>query len=235
MRPPYVVSRQDRRVLDVVSVGVTVGVVCWGAVGAWTALTTMNYPWNVWIPFANGASKGALLGLLAAAAVLVVSIKGFPAGWRWSVLVVAFIGGALWGTIRDLLGPPAPAVSFLEPLSGERWYGATMLLHWIGKVAAPAAVCAVVLTLVAGRPYRKAQSVAAGAALMAAGLALVLLPVIATMLVPEVTGNGEHANEGVWAQLRCWVVGIPVFLAGLVRFASLQGERRVVAGHTGAG
>ncbi|MET7330473.1 hypothetical protein [Nonomuraea sp. NPDC005650] len=106
---------------------------CLGAVGAWTAITVGNYPWNKWIPFANGAGKGVILGLLAATASLLVSAKGLRTGWRWSVFILAFTGGSLLGTVRDLLGAPTPAVYFEEPLSDERWYGTTMLLHWAGR------------------------------------------------------------------------------------------------------
>ncbi|MFD2356239.1 hypothetical protein ACFSTC_53690 [Nonomuraea ferruginea] len=85
-------------------VGIAVGVVSWGAVGAWTAVTVGNYPWNKWIPFAYGATKGVLLGLLAAAGALAV----LRTGRRLPVFVLAFVGGGLLGTVRDLLGPPAP-------------------------------------------------------------------------------------------------------------------------------
>jgi hypothetical protein len=100
-------------------IGIAVGVIVWGAVGAWTAGTVGNYPWNKWIPIADGAGKGVVLGLLAAAASLIVSAKGFRTGWRWSVFILAFIGGSLLGTVQDLLGAPAPAVYFAEPLPDE--------------------------------------------------------------------------------------------------------------------
>ncbi|QFY11803.1 hypothetical protein GBF35_39185 [Nonomuraea phyllanthi] len=47
----------DERVWDVLCVGIAVGVVAWGAVGAWTAITVGNYPWNEWIPFGNGSAR----------------------------------------------------------------------------------------------------------------------------------------------------------------------------------
>ncbi|MET7336021.1 hypothetical protein [Nonomuraea sp. NPDC005650] len=202
--PKDIASNQDQRVWDVLCIGIAVGVVVWGAVGAWTAITVGNYPWNKWIPFANGASKGVVLGVLAAAAVLIVSVRGFRTGWRWSVFISTFIGGSLLGTMQDLRGAPAPALYFAEPLSDERWYGTTMLLHWAGKVALPAVVSAVALTLLTARPYRRGQSVSSGATLLFAGIALLLLPVIASHLAPEVQGNGQHANEGAWATIRCW-------------------------------
>jgi len=217
--------REDHHVRDVLCIGIVVGVVTWGAVGAWTAVTVGNYPWNTWIPFANGATKGVVLGLLAAAASLIVSARGLRTGWRWSVFTLAFIGGSLLGTVRDLLGAPAPALYFAEPLPDERWYGATMLLHWAGKVALPAVVCAAALTLLTARPYRPRQSIASSAALFVAGVTLLLLPMIASALAPEVQGNGQHANEGVWAGIRCWLVGIPVMITGLVRLALLQAGR----------
>ncbi|GAA3246537.1 hypothetical protein [Nonomuraea helvata] len=219
------VRDQDERIWDVLCVGIAVGVVAWGAIGAWTAIAVGNYPWNKWIPFANGASKGVVLGLLVATASLIVSAKGLRTGWRWSVFILALVGGSLLGTVQDLRGAPAPALYFAEPLSDERWYGTTMLLHWSGKVALPAVVCAVALTLLAARPYRPRQSIASSAALVFAGVTLLLLPVIASDLAPEIRGNGQHANEGVWAGTRCWFVGIPVLMAGLVRFAVLQARR----------
>lgn len=220
----------DKRVWDVLCVGIAVGVVAWGAIGAWTAIAVGNYPWNKWIPFANGASKGVVLGLIAAAASLVVSAKGFRTGWRWSVFIIAFIGGSLLGTVKDLLGAPAPAVYFAEPLSDERWYGTTMLSHWSGKVALPAVVCAVTLTLLAARTYRPRQSIASSAALVLAGVALLLLPLVASTLAPEIQGNGQHANEGALAGIRCWIIGVPVLMAGLIRLALLYAAREEPAG-----
>ncbi|MGI5489383.1 hypothetical protein [Microtetraspora malaysiensis] len=217
--PKDIARNQDERVWDVLCVGIAVGVVAWGAIGAWTAITVGNYPWNKWIPFANGASKGVILGLLAATASLIVSVRGFRTGWRWPVFITAFIGGSLLGTVQDLLGAPAPAVYFAEPLPDERWYGTTMLLHWAGKVALPAVVCAVALTLLTARPYRWGQSVASSATLLFAGIALLLLPEIASALAPDIQGNGQHVNEGPWASIRCWIVAIPVLMAGLVRLA----------------
>lgn len=211
----------DQRLWDVLCAGIAVGVVVWGAIGAWTAITVGNYPWNAWIPFTDGASKGAVLGLLAAAC-LIASTRGFQTGWRWYVVIAVFAGGSLPGTVRDLLGAPAPAVYYAEPLSDERWYGTTMLLHWAGKVALPAVVCAVVLTLLAARPYRPRQSIASSATLFFAGVALLLLPMIASALAPDIQGNGAHANEGAGAAMRCWAVGIPVLMAGLVRLALLR-------------
>ncbi|MFI6449984.1 hypothetical protein ACIBF6_00370 [Streptosporangium amethystogenes] len=167
------------------SIGIATGVLIWGAVGAWTAVTVQNYPWNKWVPFANGASKGVLLGLFAAVGVAIALAGGSRTGWRWAVFSGALIGGGLIGTIRDLLGPPAPAVYFEEPIPDERWYGTTMLLHWTGKVVLPALVCAVILTLLVARPYRRAQSVLAGAALALAGVAL--LPM---------TGAGTATSTG---------------------------------------
>ncbi|GAT69004.1 hypothetical protein PS9374_04669 [Planomonospora sphaerica] len=208
---------ERERVRDLFSVAIAVGVLAWGAVGAWTAVTVGNYPWNKWIPFANGASKGVVLGVLAATAVAVVSAKGFRTGWRWAVFTGAFIGGGLLGTLRDLQGAPASVLYFAEPLSDERWYGTTMLLHWAGKVALPAAVCALVLTLLAARPYRPGQSTASSTALVLAGIALLLLPVIASSLAPDPQGNGEHVNADIWAFLRCWAVGLPVSAVGLLR------------------
>jgi hypothetical protein len=216
-----IARNSDNRIYDVLCVGIVVGIVAWGAVGAWTAITVGNYPWNTWIPFANGASKGVVLGLLSATASLVVVAMGFPIRWRWSVFILAFIGGSLLGTVQDLRGAPAPALYFAEPLSDERWYGTTMLLHWAGKVALPAVVCAVALTLLTARSYRRRQSVASSAALLIAGVALLLLPTIAEHLAPEVQGNGQHANEGVYAGIRCWIIGFPVLLTGLIRFAFL--------------
>ncbi|MFI7422744.1 hypothetical protein [Nonomuraea sp. NPDC049684] len=223
--PEDIARNQDGRVWDVLCVGIAVGVVAWGAIGAWTAITVGNYPWNKWIPFANGASKGAFLGLLAALISLIPSAKGFRNGWRWTVFVAAFIGGSLLGTVQDLLGAPAPAVYFMDALSDEQWYGMTMLLHWAGKVALPAVVCAVILTTLAGRPYRPRQSIAFSAALFLAGVTLLLLPVIASTLAPEIQGNGQHANEGPWAGMRCWAVGIPILMSGLVRWALLRASR----------
>ncbi|MEV4751812.1 hypothetical protein AB0K21_36120 [Streptosporangium sp. NPDC049248] len=213
------------RIRDVLSIGIAVGVLIWGAVGAWTAVTVQNYPWNQWVPFANGASKGVLLGLLAAVGVAVALAGGSRTGWRWAVFIGALIGGGLLGTIRDLLGPPAPAVYFEESIPDERWYGTTMLLHWTGKVVLPAVVCAVILTLLVARPYRRAQSVLAGAALALAGVALLLLPVIASALAPEVQGNGEHVNKGFKTGLICWIVGIPVLAVGMLRTFSLHTGR----------
>ncbi|GAA0841004.1 hypothetical protein ACFQVD_39530 [Streptosporangium amethystogenes subsp. fukuiense] len=214
------------RVRDVLSIGIAVGVPIWGAVGAWTAVTVQNYPWNQWVPFANGASKGVLLGLLAAVGVATVLADGSRPGWRWAVFSCALIGGGLLGTIRDLLGPPTPAVYFEDSIPDERWYGTTMLLHWTGKVVLPAVVCAVILTLLVARPYRRAQSVLAGAALALAGVALLLLPMIASALAPEVQGNGQHVNEGFKAGLLCWVLGIPVLAVGMLRTFSLRTGRR---------
>ncbi|NRQ36303.1 hypothetical protein HII36_31380 [Nonomuraea sp. NN258] len=212
----------NARIHDVMCVGIAVGVVAWGAIGAWTAITVGNYPWNQWIPFANGASKGAFLGLFAALISLIALAPGFRNGWRWAVFIAAFIGGSLWGTVKDLQGAPAPVLYFAEPLSDEQWYGTTMLLHWAGKIALPAVVCAAILTLLAARPYRSGQSIAAAAALLCAGVALLLLPVIASAIAPEAQGNGQHTNEGFLAGLRCWAVGIPVLLTGLVRWTSLK-------------
>ncbi|MGW0589678.1 hypothetical protein [Streptosporangium sp. NPDC002607] len=212
---------ERERVRDLLSVAIAVGVLAWGAIGAWTAITVGNYPWNKWIPFANGASKGVVLGILAAVAVVIVSAKGFRTGGRWVVFISAFIGGGLLGTLRDLRGAPTPVLYFAEPLSDERWYGTTMLLHWAGKVALPAVVCAVPLTLLAARPYRRGQSIASSTALVLAGIALLLLPVIASNLAPETQGNGEHVNSDVWAFLRCWIVGIPALAVGLLRMLSL--------------
>lgn len=160
---------RDSRVWDLLCVGIAVGIVSWGAVGAWTAITVGNYPWNKWIPFAYGATKGVLLGLLAAAGALAV----LRTGRRLPVFVLAFVGGGLLGTVRDLLGPPAPMLYFLDPLPAERWYWTTMLL-----------------------------------------------PTIAAALAPEIQGNGRHTNEGVWAYLRCWGLGMPVLAAGAVRFSA---------------
>ncbi|GAA2298451.1 hypothetical protein GCM10010149_54000 [Nonomuraea roseoviolacea subsp. roseoviolacea] len=232
--PIDVATDRDTRVWDVMCAGVAAGVVAWGAIGARTALTVGNYPWNKWIPFANGASKGVLLGLLAAACVLLVSLLAAPlvsagalrTGWRWTVFTGAFIGGGLVGTVRDLLGAPAPVLYFAESLSDERWYGTTMLLHWAGKVALPAVACAATLTLLAALPYRRGQSLAASAALMVAGLALLLIPLIATALAPEMQGNGRHADEGFLATVRCWVVGVPVSLIGFVRLVLLSTSGR---------
>ncbi|GGQ27047.1 hypothetical protein [Streptosporangium pseudovulgare] len=208
---------ERERVRDLLCVAIAIGVVAWGAIGAWTAITVGNYPWNKWIPFANGASKGVVLGMLAAVAVVIVSAKGFRTGWRWAVFISAFIGGGLLGTLRDLQGAPDSVLYFAEPLSDERWYGTTMLLHWAGKVALPAVVCAVVLTLLAARPYRQGQSIASSAALILAGIALLALPVVASSLAPEIQGNGEQVNAGIWAGLRCWIIGIPVLVVGLLR------------------
>ncbi|GAA4533296.1 hypothetical protein [Nonomuraea ferruginea] len=221
---PNPARARDSRVWDLLCVGIAVGVVSWGAVGAWTAVTVGNYPWNKWIPFAYGATKGVLLGLLAAAGALAV----LRTGRRLPVFVLAFVGGGLLGTVRDLLGPPAPMLYFSDPLPAERWYWTTtMLLHWAGKVALPAVVCAAALTLLAARPYRPRQSTAAGAALLLAGFALLLLPTIASSLAPEIQGNGEHTNQEVWAFLRCWALGMPVLAAGAVRFSShLAGRGR---------
>ncbi|MEV5895655.1 hypothetical protein [Nonomuraea fuscirosea] len=140
--PKGLASNEDKRVWDVLCVGIAVGVVVWGAVGAWTAITVGNYPWNKWIPFANGA-----------------------------------------------------------------------------RVALPAVVCAAVLALLTALPYRRGQSVASSVTLLLAGIGLLLLPRIASDLAPEIQGNGRHANEDIWAILRCWIVGIPVLLAGLLRSA----------------
>lgn len=225
--PKDIARNQNEHVRDVLCVGIAVGVVVWGVIGAWTAITVGNYPWNKWIPFANGASKGAILGLLAALISLIASAKGFRSGWHWSVFVTAFIGGSLLGTMRDLLGAPAPAVYFAETLSDERWYGTTMLLHWAGKVALPAVVCAVILTLHAARPYQSGQSIASSMTLFFAGVTLLLLPVIASTFAPEIQGNGQHANEGSWAGMRCWAVGIPVLMAGLVRWALLKASHQL--------
>jgi hypothetical protein len=100
-----------------------------------------------------------------------------------------------------------------------------MQLHWAGKVALPAIVCAGALALLTARPYRPRQSIASSATLFFAGVTLLLLPVIASALAPEVQGNGQHANEGSWAGIRCWIVGIPVLMPGLVRLALLQASR----------
>ncbi|MCK2214800.1 hypothetical protein MF672_013500 [Actinomadura sp. ATCC 31491] len=219
-RPPAL--DRDRRIWDLLCAGVAAGALAWGAVGAWTAATVRNYPWNAWIPFADGTAKGVVLGLLATTAALaVLPPANLSATRRWAVLAGAFVGGSLLGTARDLNGPPDPVLYFAEPLPDERWYGTTMLLHWAGKVAAPAACCAVVLTLLAARPYRPRQSFAASLALLLAGVALLLLPVIAGALAPEVQGNGRHVNEGPLAGLRCWAVGVPVLLAGLIRTGAL--------------
>ncbi|MBB5962972.1 hypothetical protein [Planomonospora venezuelensis] len=217
---------QTERIRDVLSVGIAVGVLMWGAVGVWTAFTVGNYPWNKWVPFANGASKGVVLGMLAAVGVAILLGDGSRVGWRWAVFISALIGGGLLGTVRDLLGPPTPAVYFKEPISDERWYGPVMLLHWTGKVMLPAAVCATVLTLLVARPYRRGQSVMASAALVLAGAMLLLLPVIASMLAPEIQGNGEHTNEGIEAGIRCWIVGAPVLFVGILRTSFLWAGQR---------
>ncbi|MGW0803974.1 hypothetical protein [Nonomuraea sp. NPDC002799] len=96
-----------------------------------------------------------------------------------------------------------------------------MLAHWAGKVALPAVVCAAALTLLTARSYRRRQSVAAGVTLLFSGIALLLLPVIASYLAPEVQGNGQHVNESAYAGIRCWIIGIPVLTAGMFRFAFL--------------
>lgn len=216
---------ESARVRDVLSIGIAVGVLAWGVIGAWTAVTVGNYPWNKWVPFANGASKGVVLGMFAAVGVSLVLAGRSRAGWRWAVFIGALIGGGLIGTIRDLLGPPSPAVYFKESISDEQWYGTTMLLHWTGKVVLPAIVCAVALTLLVARPYRREQSVLASAALVLAGVALLLLPMIASALAPEIQGNGEHVNEGFWAGVRCWIAGIPVLAVGILRMFLLRTGR----------
>ncbi|MFI6994299.1 hypothetical protein [Nonomuraea wenchangensis] len=75
------------------------------------------------------------------------------------------------------------------------------------------------------RARRPAQGAAAGAALALAGGALVLVPVLASALAPEIRGNGGHANEGPLAILLCWSVGLPVLFAGLVRWGLLLRRR----------
>ncbi|MGA4995074.1 hypothetical protein [Nonomuraea bangladeshensis] len=198
----------DRRIWDVLCAGTTSGVVAWGAVGAWTAATADAYPWNAWIPFPVGAVKGALLGLLAAAAVLAVLPRSPRLGRSGPVFCAAFVGGSLPGTARAVNSRPDDLM--------------TLLPHWAGTVALPAAACAVALAVLAGRPYRPGQSVAAGAALAVAGGALVLVPAIASVLAPEVQGNGGHANEGPLAMMFCWSIGLPVLFAGLVRWGLLR-------------
>ncbi|TQS27177.1 hypothetical protein [Microbispora sp. KK1-11] len=59
-------------------------------------------------------------------------------------------------------------------------------------------------------PYPARLSVATNSMLALAGVALLLLPEIASSFVPEVQGNGQHANEGIIAAFYCWAVAIPV-------------------------
>ncbi|SET58433.1 hypothetical protein [Nonomuraea wenchangensis] len=94
MKPAALPGDRDMRVWDVLCAGTTLGVLAWGAVGAWTAATVETYPWNAWIPFPVGAAKGAVLGLLAAAAVLAVLPKGPRLGRSGPAFCAAFAGGA---------------------------------------------------------------------------------------------------------------------------------------------
>ncbi|MER7368276.1 hypothetical protein [Nonomuraea wenchangensis] len=214
MKPAALPGDRDMRVWDVLCAGTTLGVLAWGAVGAWTAATIDTYPWNAWIPFPVGAAKGAVLGLLAAAAVLAVLPKGPRLGRSGPAFCAAFVGGSLPGTARTVLAASADPAHLMA-----------LLPHWAGTVALPAVACAAALAVLAGRPYRPGQSIAAGATLALAGGALVLVPVLASALAPEIRGNGGHANEGPLAILLCWSVGLPVLFAGLVRWGLLLRRR----------
>ncbi|MGW4421722.1 hypothetical protein [Streptosporangium sp. NPDC004631] len=208
---------ESERVKDVLSLGIAIGIVTWGAVGAWTALTVENYPWNQWVPFAYGASKGVVLGMLAAVGATIVLNGRHRNGWRWAVFVSALIGGSFMDTLRDLAGPPARALYFEPRIPDERWYWTTMLSHWTGKVILPAIVCAIALALLVARPYRKQQSILIGAALTLGSIALLLLPVICSVLAPEIQGSGGHTDWSFSAFARCWGLGIPLLIIGMLR------------------
>lgn len=210
-----------RCVRDLLAAGIAEGILVWGAVGAWTAATVGNYPWNAWVPIAYGAGKGVFLGLLAglgAAAGLTRWARRTP---KSIAFVGALVGGSILGTIKDFNGPPAPMVYFMPPMPDERWYWSTMLIHWSGKIMAPAVLCAVSLVMFVGRlirePYPARLSVTTNSMLALAGVALLLLPEIASSFVPEVQGNGQHVNEGIIAALYCWAMAIPVIAVGIWR------------------
>ncbi|MBX6384146.1 MAG: hypothetical protein IRZ07_14440 [Microbispora sp.] len=212
---------KSRRVRDLLAAGIAIGILIWGVVGAWVAATVNNFPSNVWVPIAYGASKGVFLGLLAgigAAAGLTSWARRAP---KSIAFVGALIGGSILGTIKDFNGPPEPLVYFMPPMPDERWYWSTMLIHWSGKVMAPAAVCAVGLVMLVGRlnrePYPARLSLTTNVMLTLAGLALLLFPEIASSFVPEVQGNGQHVNEGIIAAFYCWAIAIPVITAGTWR------------------
>ncbi|NAS24163.1 hypothetical protein GT755_21020 [Herbidospora sp. NEAU-GS84] len=204
------------RIGNLLATGIASGAAAWGAVGAWTALTVGNYPWNQWIPFANGVSKGVVLGLLAGGAAAVAAATGAR---TWIVFLTAFAGGVWHGTYNDVQGSPAPIIYYVPAMPADEWFGTTMLVHWATKEVPPAVVCAAAITLLAARGHRRAQSIGAGSALVLTAIALFLIPVIAADLAPTVQGNGQHVNQGAYAHLRCWFIALPVLVAGARRLA----------------
>lgn len=210
------------RIGNLLAVGIAAGVVAWGAVGVWTAATVGNYPWNQWIPFTNGLSKGVFLGLMAAFAAVIPIARGSR---LWLVFAAAFAGGGYYGTYRDLHGPPSPILYFEDPMPDAEWFGTTQLVHWATKEAPPALLCAAAITLFAAFAHRSAHAVVAGVLLVAVGFVLLGVPDLCARLAPDVQGNGQHVNAGAWAIIRCWAIGLPVLAAGVKRLRSAFSRR----------
>ncbi|WP_062438925.1 hypothetical protein [Herbidospora daliensis] len=204
------------RIGNLFATGIAAGVVAWGAVGAWTALTVDNYPWNQWIPFTNGLTKGVVLGMFAAGAAVIAA--ALRAG-TWGVFLTAFTGGVWRGTYKDLKGAPDAILYFEDPMPDSEWFGTTMLVHWVTKEVSPALVCAGAITLLAVRAHRRTQTIGAGAVLVLTVVVLCLAPVVASDLAPPVQGNGQHVNQGAVAAFRCWLIALPLLVAGARRLA----------------
>lgn len=193
---------------------VLAGMLGWGTVGLYRSLTEDTYPWNVWVPFDEGITKGAVIGLFAGV-VAVLGRRLGPRGPR-ALGAYAFAGAVFPGTVAALLGAPQPALYFLEPMPDAQWYGTTMVAYWAVRTLAPALGCALVVAALAWltRPGNGPSRVTSGA-LIAASFALLR---IAYLPIPELPqGSGEHVNEGAIAILGILTVATACFWSGVVR------------------
>ncbi|MEU9133108.1 hypothetical protein AB0D08_34260 [Kitasatospora sp. NPDC048540] len=207
--------------------GMAAGTAAWCLAGAVRAARTADYPWNAWTPLGYGAAKGLLFGLLAggcAALGLRLARAARHGGTgRGRVAGVAFTGGLLGGlapgTVRDFTGPPQPATGYYFDLPRPEpdWYWGPLMSEWLTYTVLPAVVGALVVAAAAAAAERARRWEGAGrAALAVAGVALLILPPVATAGLPAPEGNGGHVNESAAAGVADWAAGLAALLAALV-------------------